>query len=308
MKFISQQGFSILQGLVLSGLLAGSALVTSKLISNQKKVVVSAKSKDAADEMMDLLYNILQFQDNCSATLIQNGATALTGSPPLNNGIYFAPRSPSDAGLPVQQVVALNTSYLQNSISIDSMRIEYGATLSGLTPAQLVVNMKRFISTDPNLRTKDGVGGKDLTRRINIIIQRNESTLNFKSCYAVKTLSEDIGGSGTDGNIRDLCNNLSPLFYWNNTTNTCEVNNNTCPRDYFFAGISSTGVVARPTGVGWNNTEYITSSGIGAANCRYIRQAIRLDQFIRQDGTNCNGRYGVRWQKVGNQVRITCAP
>lgn len=307
MDLFYQRGFSLLQGLILSGLLAGSALVTSKLVSNQKKLVVTAKAKDSVEDMTDLLYNVLQFQDNCNATLIENAATGLTGTVSLNNGIFVAPRSPSDAGLPTQRVLAINTPYFQNSISISGLRIIYGPNLTNLTPAELVIDYRRFDAKDSSLRTKDGVGGKDISRRINIIIQRDESTSNFKSCYAVKTSTEDVGGTGTVGGLRDICNNLVPLFYWNNTTNTCEVNNNSCPRDFFFSGISSTGVVARSVGSDMNTNQFITSTGIGAANCRYIRHAFRLSDFIT-NGSNCNAKNGVRWEKVGNRVRITCIP
>lgn len=313
MKFISQQGFSILQGLILSALLAGSALVTSKLISDQKKVAVSTKSKDAAEEMSDILFNLLQHQDNCSTTLTLNGATgSLTGVANINT-IYHANRSASGAGLPPQPVVTVNNAYFQNSISISSLRVEFPANVANLTPAVLVVNMRRNDSKDV-LRTKDGFGGKDLSRRINLIIQRDESTLNFKSCYAVKNSAEEASGNGNIALLRELCQGLSmppslvpheslwPAYNWNSTTNTCELANSVCPRDYFFAGIDSTGIAERADGT------VIVSPGLGAARCRYVSRAIRFDEFINNWGaSNCNGQSMVRWEKYGtNQVRIGC--
>ncbi len=316
MKFISQQGFSILQGLILSALLAGSALVTSKLISDQKKVAISSKSKDAVEEMTDILFNLLQQQDNCSATFTLNGATgSLTGNANINT-IYHANRSASGAGLPPQPVVTVNNAYFQNSISISSMRVEFPANVANLTPAVLVVNMRRNDAKDATLRTKDGFGGKDLTRRINLIIQRHEGTLAFKSCYAVKNSAEEASGNGNIALLREFCQGLSmppltvpgeslwPAYYWNNTTNTCELNNSVCPRDYFFVGIDSTGIAERGDG------SVVASPGIlGAARCRYARRAFNFSNLIETTGPiNCNGRTMVKWEKVPgqNRVRITC--
>lgn len=314
MKFISQQGFSILQGLILSSLLAGSALVTSKLISDQKKVAISSKSKDSVEEMTDILFNLLQHQDNCTTTLNLNGAAgSLSGTANINT-IYHANRSASGAGLPPQPVVAVNNAYFQNTISISSMRVQFPANVANLSPAVLVINMRRNDSKDANLRTKDGFGGKDLTRRINLVIQRFEGSLNFKSCYAVKNSAEETSGNGTIALLREFCQGLSmppvlapyeslwPAYYWNATTNTCELDNSVCPRDFFFAGIDSTGLAER-----WDGS-IVTTSGVGAARCRYVRRAINFSEFINNNGAmNCNGRSMVKWIKVGtNQVQIGC--
>lgn len=305
MKLNSQYGFSIVQGMVVSALLAGSALVTSKLVSDQKKVAVSVKSKDSVDELTEMIYNLLAQQDNCTATITQNGATTLTGNRNLNSGIFVSRKTASDAGLPSQNVVSLNTAYLQNTISVKAMRVEYGTgNLGNLNPAVLVIEMQRNQSKDNNLRTKDGFGGKDLTRRINLVVQRNTAGLTFKSCYAVKTPAEDTGGAGTLALVRNFCNELSPLYTWNNTTNTCDLSDTSCPTGYFFTGVSSTGRLSYG-GAGSTGT-FANDTTVGAANCRTLRRAIRLSDFITNSPTNCAGRRGVRFIKTGNRVTIGC--
>ena len=313
--FLKEKGFSIIQGLMLAGLLSGTALVTSQLISNQKKVASSAESKDAVDELADLAYNFLQFQDNCFQTLTLNGLTGtpLTGKRIFNN-IYTVNKNSAGVTVNSQAVFTTGRNYFANNVRISEMSIDYGAgNLSNLNPAVLEIRMRRNESTTE--RTKDGVGAKDLSKKISLVIQR-DAVGTFRGCYAVKQAQANTNETGNHDLMRTYCTELGAMFLWDANTNTCNLRSNICPAGQFFVGISSTGIITDllhihmgfggVTPVGWDFGPRTGISSVGLAHCRDPKRGIDIKTMINSSPTTCLNRNGVGFTKIGNQAAIRC--
>ncbi len=318
----NDKGFSIVQGLVLAGLLSGTALVTAKLVSDQKKAAISVESKDAIDELATHALTFLQLADNCRQTLIGNGAAAVAGVRNINH-LYVVNKTSQDLVSSVQPFYSVGKTYFGNTVKIQGMSINYGSgNLGDLTPATLDIRLRRNDSKDPTARTKDGFGSKDFTKNINIIVQRNVDG-TFRSCYAIKPDEANTAEAGNRALMRDFCDKLNTgmsgqMFVWNNTTNTCNLQHNVCPGGQFFTGITSSGTITDLNGIHYSNTipaqpigyDYSARSGInsvGLARCRAPIEAINLGKYIDTTLRNCVNRTGVRFYKVSSQrVGITC--
>src|SRR5690554_4374256 len=122
----NDKGFSIVQGLVLAGLLSGTALVTAKLVSDQKKAAISVESKDAIDELATHALTFLQLADNCRQTLIGNGAAAVSGVRNINH-LYVVNKTSQDLVSSVQPFYSVGKTYFGNTVKIQGMSINYGS-------------------------------------------------------------------------------------------------------------------------------------------------------------------------------------
>jgi len=318
----NDKGFSIVQGLVLAGLLSGTALVTAKLVSDQKKAAISVESKDAIDELATHALTFLQLADNCRQTLIGNGAAAVSGVRNLNH-LYAINKTAQDLTASIQPFYSVGKTYFGNTVKIESMSINYGAgDLIHLRPATLDIRMRRNDSKDPTARTRDGFGSKDFSKKINIIVQLNTDG-TFRSCYAIKPEEANTAEAGNRELMKDLCMKLNTdmdgqMFVWSDATNSCDLQNNTCPGGQFFTGITSSGTITDLNGIHYSNTipaypigyDYSARSGInsvGLARCRAPIEAIDIGKYIDTTLRNCVNRTGVRFYKVdARRVGITC--
>lgn len=311
MSFKNQGGFSIVQGLLLAGLLSGTALVTSQLVSDQKKAAEAVESKDAVDELSKIVYSFLQNQEHCRATLTNNGA-AITALPMNNkreiNAIYVANVNTTDTSFTANPIFVKNQNYFGNAFKIREMFVDYSG---GLNPAKLEIHITRHNVND---RTGKGLGGKDLKKIFPIVIKTN-NLYQFDSCYAVK---EEVSGTGEGGNLalaKELCDSLSEMFDWDTNRNRCVVKNSMCPDGQFLVGISSTGLqtsvernVFAHGGVSIADKVYgdIRVNSIGNVHCRSPRQAFSISDYVDITQSNCVNRHGVRLVKSGNKVKIGC--
>lgn len=288
MRFLYQSGVSLLQGLVVSSVLAGSALIATRLIQDQKKLQKSTESRDQIEQLHRMVVSTLQNREHCRATV----STAMTSAGLSTVAV--------DQEFAVTNVVSKTTSggstiafqindgttwdpakiYMNGNVSINSMRMVMpkstdadpaARTLS--YPAKLMVAYSRNEGKNANLRTKSGFGGKQIKKYIPIVIQWNKTTNAFDSCYAVQ-LGETINSTTIDGNNnvnQEFCSNLgngASLYTWDSVSNKCILKNNVCPNKFVFAGISSTGnAVCYPLGkylpdlVNTTDTAACTSSG-----------------------------------------------
>lgn len=271
----SEAGFSLVQGMILAALLAGTALVATRLLSDQKMALKSMETRDQIEDLHNIIYATLQTRENCEATFVANYSpnimTALSGTPPI---VLNEIRSRIDAATSV--VVArtfngtLNTTeagrntYMNGNVLIQSMNMTYDPSISTAT---LSITYER-LSDDANKRTKVGYGAKTIRKEITVRVQRdpfNLPTKPFVSCYAM-TLGNNINEQFCD----DMRNEASPeqdLFVWDPTTNTCYPNAR-CNDHMIYQGFEADGdVICKPLSavINWN-TVYTGTNGTCGPN------------------------------------------
>ena len=73
-----QSGISMVQGMVISAVLSGSALIATRMMTTQKMAIKSAESKDHIIQLHKLVFAALQNREHCLRTL----STVVTGLTP----------------------------------------------------------------------------------------------------------------------------------------------------------------------------------------------------------------------------------
>ncbi len=240
----------MIQGMVLSAVIAGTALVATKLISNQKMTLRGTETRDNIEQLHDLVYSIVQDRNHCKATLAVNGITSSATSPVVLTQITtMNPNSTPTAAIEVNNGSTYDASkiYMNGNVIVKDMRIFFGpvstptvpTTLADNTEAFLRVNYNRFAGGkggDNNLRTKIGFGGKDITKWIRMKIQRN-SSLGF-TCYGTQITDAYTGGNSDLS--KEFCDSFA-FFTWDAANNICIPKNNICPNGTVFTGMNATG-------------------------------------------------------------------
>jgi hypothetical protein len=175
-----QSGFSLVQGMILASVIAGSALVASKMLSEQKLVQKTAENKDQIEELHKVIFATLQNRSNCEATVVTaNIQNTLLTSPPNNGPVVPAIRNGGSTPAFVRFDPAdptTHVTYMNGSIAIERIQFFYNPTPpAGDSPGlgRLEITYSRFQSNDPQKRTKEGYGGKQIKKSIKLRIQRN---------------------------------------------------------------------------------------------------------------------------------------
>jgi hypothetical protein len=287
----SETGFSIVQGLILSGILAGSALITSKMLLEQKKMQRGAETRDQVEELHKIIYTKLQNRKNCESTIFQQGlqAQVISGSQTiLPNGIY---ELSSDGSTNLVYGVfsdANGLAYLNRNIIIKSLIIKNYNDVNARADLEIIYERMSGVSGSNNKRTKDGFGGKEIKKLLPLKIQRNPLVTGkpFVACYAITDSKTD--GSTESGNAnlsRALClemnNGISmnasgvlvdsggnpttkkPMWVWDESTATC-IPNAKCAADQVYTGIDSNGEVKCRSLSDWANFNNMFQSTDGA--------------------------------------------
>jgi hypothetical protein len=275
----NSHGFSMIQGMMVAAVLAGSSLVATKLLSEQKKIQRTTESRDQVQELHEKIYSIMQNRDNCFSTVLA-GNTIDSVTAQVNGSSVFARTeiispSPSAGGKFVhfetfKPANPVNTTYMNNSVTIESIQFKAIPTQPG--DKEMVITYERLNEKDSGRRTKSGFGGKRISKTIMIKVQLNRfDNMRFQSCYAFAPSKVDLTETGqksleqgTDDLMKELCIQLSDninsngdivdgsspnvkqtgrsLFVWDDATNTC-IPNAKCPDHMIFTGIDSTGRV-----------------------------------------------------------------
>lgn len=193
-QFFSQQGFSLVQGMVVAGVVAGSSLVATRLLQDQKLAQRAAETRDQVDQVHKIVYSTLQDKAHCAQTF--NGAagtTLITGTNPASpvivnlNGIYT-----EGSATPIIGVFdnTLARTYANGHVIVTAIRAEYpiynaGGTVLRPGFGRLRVSYQRLsASGDINKRSHgSGYGAKDITKTVLIRVQRSGAV--FNSCYSV---------------------------------------------------------------------------------------------------------------------------
>ena len=256
-KFLRQSGLSLVQGLIVSSLVAGSALISTRLIQDQKLLLKSTESRDQIDQLHRMVYATLQNREHCKATLVSNSIAVAN----LNDGARtltkVVTKTNTGATADVFQIndgsswdpskIYMNGNVMIRSMTFLTPQATDPAGQNNITyPSKLRVEYARMEGKDANKRTKVGYGGKQIKKDIPIILQRNTSTGAIDGCYAVQ-LGQDNNGMLSEGNNninQEFCSKLGTngsLYIWDSAANKCVLKNNVCPPKFVFAGINSNG-------------------------------------------------------------------
>ncbi|HXH30307.1 MAG TPA: hypothetical protein VNJ01_05820 [Bacteriovoracaceae bacterium] len=310
-----QAGFSIVQGLVLTGVVAASALVMVNMVRDQKLAGNTSESRGNIDQLHDLIFGILQYRDNCKATFLGTSPAFNINSANtynLNTIAYASSVTGTGATAVVDASIMFKTFnsplilgvenlYMKNSVSIEKMELDFDNVLfTGAPPTQqanpslLKITYHRF-SDDPNKPTKKGYGGKDIAKTIKIVFQKDRTTNNFLSCYAVETAEFDTSADENVTLAESFCENIgnpsaggSSMMVWDHTRNICVFRETKCTPPSIFVGFEPTGLPA---------CRLLSTWGFGTL----------LDQ-TPPTSSNCapTSRTALQFEKVGTQVRIKC--
>ncbi len=281
MRIFSQSGVSMIQGLVISSVLAGSALIATRMLIDQKKLQKTVESRDQIEQVHKIIFSILQNREHCLKTL--SNASILTASLGGADRAVSQIVSKLDSGATMNVNFQTNPGtsydatkiYMNGNVSIQSMVFALPKATDPVGqnvityPSKLRITYSRLEGTNANMRTKMGFGGKQITKDIPIVLQRNTTTGTIDGCYAVQ-LGETVNGVTNDGNNnvnQEFCSNLgsgNSLYVWDSTANKCVLKNNVCPDKFVFAGISSTGnAVCYPVN---NYLQYMIDTATSSCN------------------------------------------
>lgn len=255
--FNNEFGFSLVQGMIIAGVVAGSGLVATRLITDQKLAQKSAETRDQIEDLHTAAYAALQNRDNCKATFGDPGVQASLLATTSGAGFQLpAIKSASnDTVLTLHNNNIANT-YMNGNVLVKDMRTVYNPATGTAT---LDILYERLNSADATKKTKTGYGAKEIKKSITLRVQRNPfvAAKPFESCYGVnsgKKGDESLDVTKNNDVNKDLClqmnNNVSSdgtvtglsVFVWDELTSTC-LPNAKCPDHMVYTGIESTGKV-----------------------------------------------------------------
>ena len=255
--FNNEFGFSLVQGMIIASVVAGSGLVATRLITDQKLAQKGAETRDQIEDLHSAAYAAVQNRDNCAATFNTPALQADLLSTTSGAGLQL-PSIKTSSGDTVLQLHNNNiaNTYMNGNVLVKDMRTIYDPTLGTAT---LDISYERLDSGNVNKKTKSGYGAKEIKKSITLRVQRNpfNATKTFTSCYGVnsgKKGDENLDPTKNNDTNRELClqmnNNVASdgattglsVFVWDELTSTC-IPNAKCPDHMVYTGIESTGKV-----------------------------------------------------------------
>jgi hypothetical protein len=288
----NSSGFSMVQGLIVAGIVAASSLVTTRLMNDQKKAQKATEFKDKIDELHKTLYSTLQNRLSCKETVLRNGKNleivsnlevqlariynySLSGCNPLDVNSCLVAES--------------GGYYMNRTILLKNMTLS--APTGGVRT--LKITYRKF-ADNSKTSGKRSYGGLDIIKTIPIRIQKNPSNNSFISCYAFTQVGTAINGVNSQemGNdvTKEMCNDMvtgagQKIFTWDDNKSLC-VPNAKCPYGQIYTGIDQDGTV----------------------KCRFIRDWMDFNEVLDASGALCpiNSRVGFVINQVTKKVKISC--
>lgn len=269
--FMNQSGFSLVQGMILAGVLAGSGLVATKMLNEQKMIQKGIETKDQIEELHNVVYSALQNNGNCSATMLANSVAddMSTGSALKTLPINYIRTESGDVIIQKYDNTQSadenlrNRTYMSGNVQIKDINVKYNpATTNGMGEIEIIYERLQSgkgaaAADDGKRRMKSGYGGKTIKKTIGMRVQRNPvmASRPFTSCYAVTSQNTNTvpGVSAEIGNQdigKSLCLEMIssvgageiPAFRWDDATSSC-LPNSACPSHQIYTGVSTTGAV-----------------------------------------------------------------
>ncbi len=294
-SLFNQNGFSIIQGLMIASAVAGMGYVGTRMMQDQKLSQKGVIARNNVEQLHDMVYAILQNKDNCTSTMIAESlhidSVWTSAANQSMTGVYTR-----NASLPTApaKVFEINNSatydgsrtYMSNTVTIDSINLIKPAGLDFSNPANIEI-LYRKLDSSGSKRLGEGYGGETLKKVIPVKIQRNAAG-TFLSCYAVSNGdNEDL--------IKDFCQQLGQndgtsnpsMFVWSPALQQCVLKDLKCPSGEVFAGIDTN----------------------GTRRCARIQDWMNFNDLIDNTSTGCNPATATAVRFVDNgagKVRILC--
>lgn len=274
----------MIQGMIIAGLVAGSALVMARLLVDQKLIQKGAESRDQVEDLNLVIFNILQDKESCSKTMNENNlkASFSDNSSSVVNDIWNKDSVVFSAG----------GRYLAENVVLESMAL---VTSSTLGVAKLYV-VYEILNEDKG--TKRGVAAKRLKKMIELRIQKSQEDGSFISCYAYKEgITEEMNSTASveTGSefSREFCEEMNQgsgnqkAFLWDEVNGLCRINSE-CPRQKIFVGIDASGTVL----------------------CENIKDWVDFSTILDSTPVSCPVGYmvGFRIDNPTKKVMIDCHP
>jgi hypothetical protein len=332
--FHTESGFSIVQGMILAGVLAGTSLVATRMLADQKHALKGAITRDQIEQLHSTIFAVLQNPDNCTASVkglaglrpgesnpnldISDDLVDIKNSPEMRTIVSVTRLNASTTATVYDQAKNLFgtpygtefPTYMNGNILIRSMRWIY-PVLNGIPTvinpnpgppgdgvAHLEIDYER-LNDDPTLRLKSGYGAKNIKKTIVVRIQRKRPVVApaFVSCYAVVNPSVVETGDSDVGTLdlsAEICESLNSTGTRNATAS-------------LFTWDESTSNCYQKQRTCASDEIFTGIDSNGRTMCRKIQDWIQIEDFI--DSTTygaCLGNMYVKFQQTGNKVRIKC--
>ena len=296
----------MLMGLLLSGLLATSALMISRLLIDQKKGMKVAQSNDESEELHQLIYTLLLNSDSCKKTLdvgiIANNLDQPSGSTGstyinlfkdnlTNMNIYEIHTKDT-------QVIALGASnapsrigFGTNSVSSVETKLIKSIILSPMkNPVIGIRNLEIYYSKHNNDSSQSGLVMSQVKKVIPLRVKTKPSG-KFESCYAIA--SNDWSDTNDTYDLpKKMCDGMysgtststgQKALVWDDLTSTCTLKLN-CPKGEIYSGIKQDGTV----------------------DCRKLEDLFDYNLVLGSMPVSCPIDSEVSFKIFGSEVRIVC--
>ncbi len=277
-------GLSMIQGMVIAGIVAGSALIMARLLVDQKTIQKGAESRDQVEDMQWVVFNILQDKEACIKTMKENNLLSSfneSGSHEVN-AIW------SKESL----IFSSGGRYLAENVVIESMSLVTSST-QGTAKLYLVYEI-----LNEERGTKRGVAARRLRKSVELRVQKKTEDGSFSSCYALKEGATDQMNAtnslekGSDFSM-EFCLEMNQglgdqkAFIWDEVNGVCKMNSE-CPDQKVFVGIDASGTVL----------------------CKNIEDWVDFSTILDSTPVNCPDNYkvGFKIDNTTKSVRIDCRP
>jgi hypothetical protein len=336
--FRNQSGFSMIQGMVLGAIVAGSSLVATRMLTDQKLALKGAQSRDQLNQLHEVIFSTLQNPDNCKATVLGD-ATPLITTDNISNALVKLPQQnplmshvAAVTHLKVNDASITNTTfngadilfesgktYMNNSIRIVQMKWEYPVPLANviktstnLNPtamsdglAYLHITYERLKDDDVK-RLKNGYGAKDLKKTIVVRIKRVPigSPMQASNVFTndfescYAVSNEAITNSAFKDPTKELCENMN------------SDPSNTLITDSLFIWDENISTCLPKSRECAPDEIFTGINSNGVTKCRIPYDWIDMNNYIDSSGpSSCLPNYKVKFEVVpGNKVKIKCTP
>jgi hypothetical protein len=226
-SLMREQGFSLIQVLLLSSALAASALVAVQTFKQQKDILRATDTKDNVEHVHKIIYAILQNRNHCLETITHSPGSKII-SPGASRPLSTI--NMVDASAPAFEVGATHL-YLNNTVSIQSMELILPPNLKEL--ATLNINYLRQ-------GNHQSMGALSVTKKIMLSLQR-KSANEVQSCSSVTVddgaVSSELGNEFLN---KEICEDFDTMI-WDENLRVCALKDNLCPPASIFVGLDANG-------------------------------------------------------------------
>ena len=314
---MNQLGFSMVQGMVLAGVLAGSGLVATKMLNEQKMVQKGIETRDQIEELNAMVFSALQDNETCTNTILQHGFKTEfnVGTGVKTLPLNYIQNKPGEFIIQKYDNTQsanenlMNRTYMAGNVQVRDIQLKFDTnTTTGLGAIEITYdrlqNGAAGSADDGKRLMKAGYGGKSIKKVLGIRVARNPvlPTKPFTSCYGVTLTkgTDSLSGSAETGNddvARSVCEDMIrnvpalpgviPAFKWDSSTSSC-LPNSQCPDHQIYTGVSTTGEV----------------------KCRNLNEWVDFNSMIQPTSGTCAPPASARIEIIQTtptvQVRIRC--